>query len=270
MSNSKACILDHNSLGELSNAFEYSADSVLKIQKAVEGYLNGVIEVMERQLEVIAQKHEEAKERLASAREAMESAREHLKGSMSDVDSFASAVASVAYGAVSATALGATGVLVAAAKADCEMAQRNCDKWEKNYETAKEVVSECKTYKSDWEHRDAFSFGGDFYLEMLGRQHTDHATEKLRKILGLVEKYSDVSISSHENQRINHVEALDKYEKREIIRDSETKVSREQIDEMNYHGATNATRVVKCNQCKRPLSICICRSTRSNIELIES
>ena len=72
MEDSAINILDHNSLGELNNAFEYAADSVLKVQNAIAGYLKGVIEVMENQLEIVKQKYEEAKEYLSSAQEELD------------------------------------------------------------------------------------------------------------------------------------------------------------------------------------------------------
>lgn len=275
MSDSKACILDHNSLGDLNNAFEYAADSVLKVQKAVADYLKGVIEVMERQLEIVAQKYEEAKnqlaaakERLASAEAALQSARENMNNCMDGSDDLPGYIASAAYGAMNAAAVGAARTMVAAARADCARAQHNCDKWEKNYEIAKEVVSQCKTYKSDWEYQDLFSGGGDYHLELLGNQHTDEATDKLRKIIEVVEKYLNIPISSQGNRKTEDIEVLDKYDKRKIISNSDTKVRNEQIYELNRHDAAGATRVAKCKKCGRPLSICICGNTRKNIELL--
>lgn len=275
MSNSKACILDHNSLGELNNAFEYAADSVLKVQKAISDYLKGVIEVMEKHLDIVEKKYERAKERLESAKrrlamaeEAYESARESMNSSMDEADGVASTIACAAYGAVSAVAAGTAGAAVAAAKADCEIAQRNLDKWEKNYEIAKEVVSQCKAYKSDWEYQGVFISGGDNHLEMLGTYCTDEATKKLKKILEVVEKYLNVEISSHRNRNSEDLEILDKYDKRKIIRDSDAKVRDEQIYELNRHDTVAATRVAKCKSCGRPLSICICGNSRKNIDLV--
>lgn len=275
MSNSKACILDHNSLGDLNNAFEYAADSVLKVQKAISDYLKGVIEVMEEQLEIVEKKFEQAKERLESAKErlamaeeAYEAARESMNSSMDEADGVASTLACAAYGAISAAATGVTGAAVAAAKADCEMAQKSYDKWEKNYEKAKEVVSDCKGYKSDWDYQDPFFSGGDFHLEMLGTSRTDEATQKLKKILEIVDKYLNVEFSSHASRNTEEVEVLDKYDKRKIIEDSNYKVRGEQIHELNRHDAKGATRVAKCNNCGRPLSICICGNSRKNIDLV--
>lgn len=275
MSNSKIYILDHKLLGELNNALEYAADSVLKVQRAVISYLSGVIEVMEHELEVVAHKYEEAKERLEAAQRrlanvqaALESARLNASGCMDGADGFVSTAACAAYGAVNATAAGAAGTLVAAATADCERVQRNCDKWRERHEKAKDIASQCKTYKSDWEYRDAFSFGGDYHLEILGKEHTDEATKKLRKILGVVEKYLDFPISLHTSKIKTDGNVLDKDDKRTIIRNSENRVINEQIKEMNRHNSVGANRVAKCGQCGRPLSICICRNIRNKIELL--
>jgi hypothetical protein len=275
MSNSKICILDHNSLAELNNSFEYAADSVLKVREAVNEYLNGVIKVMESQLERVVQRYETAKENLKAARgrldavkERFAAIKENMTHSMDGAEDVAGVIVSATYGAASAASLGVVGGLVAAAQADYERAQRNYDKWEKNYNTAKEVLQQCKTYKSDWEYQNLLSWGGDFYLEMLGKNDTDSATEKLRRIIEVVEKYLNVSIVSNRNRSTDNVEVLNKEDKRKIQINSEKKVRNEQIYEMNYHNIANANRVAKCKECGRPLSICVCRSVRKNIELL--
>lgn len=275
MSNSKICILDHNSLAELNNSFEYAADSVLKVREAVNEYLNGVIKVMESQLERVVQRYETAKENLKAARGRLDAAKErfaaikeNMTHSMDGAEDVAGVIVSATYGAANAASLGVVGGLVAAAQADYERAQRNYDKWEKNYNTAKEVLQQCKTYKSDWEYQNLLSWGGDFYLEMLGKNDTDSATEKLRRIIEVVEKYLNVSIASNRNRSTDNVEILNKEDKRKIQINSEKKVRNEQIYEMNYHNIANANRVAKCKECGRPLSICVCRSIRKNIELL--
>lgn len=276
MSNSKICILDHKSLGELNNAFEYAADSVLKVQRAIAVYLSGVIEVMEHQLEIVAQKFEEAKERLNSAKErlaeaetSLASAQERMSQSMDcGDDSAAGALASAAQSAAYAAAVAAARARVVAAMAECEVAQANYDKWERNYETAKKVVAQCKAYKSDWEYQAPFVSGGDLHLEMLGKYYTDEATKKLKKIAEVIEKYLNISISSRRDSNPEDVEVLNKYDREKIITNSDFIVRKEQIEEMNRHGAVAANRVARCERCGRPLSICICGNSRKNIELL--
>ena len=276
MSSSKACILDHTLLGELHNAFEYAGDSVLKVQKAIECYLCGVIEVMNQQLEYVQKKYEDAKEsleaaqrRLATAEAQLAAERESLSSSMDGYgDSFFESVGAVASGAYHSAASAACAGMVAAARADCARAQLVYDKWKKNYETAQKVVSQCKGYKSDWEYWDPVNFGGEYLLDGLGKWRTDEATKKLKKILELVDKYLNIAFSSKEKKAREEVVVLDKYEKRKIIRDSEYEVRKEQIRELDRHKALGANRVAKCKKCGRPISICVCRYTRKNIDLI--
>lgn len=287
MSDSRACVLDHNSLVELNNAIEYAADSVLKVRDAVDGYLCGVIEVMEHQLEYVAERFEEAKQQLAAAKErlaaaerALQSAQESMRSSMDGADDASSTIAGMAHGAASAAVVAGASAMVAAAKADCARAQHNYDKWEKNYETAKKIVSQCKGYKSDWEHDDIVvierfdsrygggSHGGGRHLGLLGNQYTDEATKKLRKILEVIDKYLNTFISPNVRRNSEDVKVLDKYDKKKIIENSEFKVRQEQIDELNRHNAVAANRVAKCDRCGRPLSICVCGNTRKNSKLI--
>ena len=156
----------------------------------------------------------------------------------------------------------------AAAEARCALAEREVQKWEKNYEIAKEVVSQCKAYKSDWEYQDIFVCGGDCHLDRLGHQRTDDATSKLRKIIAVLEKYLKISISPNGNTTIEDVQVLDKYDVTKIIRDSDYNERKEQIHELNRHDAVAANRVAKCPRCGRALAICICGNSRKNIELM--
>ena len=48
MSEPSAHIRDHQSLIELNNTLEYSADSILKILEQVDAYLKGVIESLKK------------------------------------------------------------------------------------------------------------------------------------------------------------------------------------------------------------------------------
>ena len=52
MSEPSAHIRDHQSLIELNNTLEYSADSILKILEQVDAYLKGVIEALKKQMKV--------------------------------------------------------------------------------------------------------------------------------------------------------------------------------------------------------------------------
>lgn len=276
MSNSKICILDHTSLGDLHNAFEYAGDSVLKVQKAIADYLRGVIEVMEQQFEYVQKKFEEAEKRLEAAKSRLAAAeaqlaaqRDSLSSSMDGYgDSFFESVGAVASGAYHSAASAACAGMVAAARADCARAQLVYDKWKKNYETAEKVLSQCKGYRSDWDYWDPLNSGGDHHLERLGKDRTDEATKKLRKILEVVERYLNVSISSDGKRVREEVVALDEYDKKKIIGDSGYEVRNEQIRELNRHHAMGANRVAKCKKCGRPLSICVCGYTRKNIDII--
>ena len=53
MCSSKAYIRDRNSLVELNNILEYTADSILKILESVDSYLSGVRDVLNSQLEIL-------------------------------------------------------------------------------------------------------------------------------------------------------------------------------------------------------------------------
>ena len=247
MSNSKACVLDHSKLGELNNALEYAGDSVLKIQNAIAEYLRGVIEVMEQQLEVIQRKFEEAKDALSVAQEELDDCLASQEYDPETGDVYPSC---------------------SCERSQVRHAEAECKKWEERYEIAKEVVSQCKAYKSDWEYQDIFVCGGDCHLDRLGHQRTDDATSKLRKIIEVLEKYLRISISPNGNTTTEDVKVLDKYDVTKIIRDSDYKERKEQIHELNRHDAVAANRVAKCPRCGRALSICICGNSRKNIELI--
>lgn len=247
MEDSTINILDHNSLGELNNAFEYAADSVLKVQNAIAVYLKGVIEVMEQQLEIVKQKYEEAKAFHSSAQEELDDC---LSSQEQDPET------------------GEVYPSCNSERSNVKHAEAECNKWKERYDTADKIVSQCKAYKSDWEHKEPFTSGGDEHLEMLGKQHTDEATTKLKKIIDIVNEYLGVSFSSDGGSVSTDVEVLDKHDRQRIINNSDAKVREEQIREIYRHKTAAANRVAKCERCGRPLSICICGNTRKNIEIL--
>ena len=67
MYSSKAYIRDRNSLVELNNSLEYTADSILKILESVDSYLSGVRDVLNRQLEILGKELEDAEQELSDA-----------------------------------------------------------------------------------------------------------------------------------------------------------------------------------------------------------
>ena len=247
MEESTINILDHNSLGELNNAFEYAADSVLKVQKAIAVYLKGVVEVMEQQLEIVKQKYEEAKDILSAAQKELNNC---LSSQKSDPET------------------GEVYPSCNSERSNVRHAKEECNKWKERYDTAVKIVSQCKAYKSEWEHKEPFTSGGDEHLEKLGKQHTDEATQKLKKIIDIVNEYLSVSFSSDAGSVSTDVEVLDKHDRQRIINNSDAKVREEQLHEFNRHKTAVANRVAKCERCGRPLSICICGNTRKNIEIL--
>ena len=70
MSEPSAHIRDHQSLIELNNTLEYSADSILKILEQVDSYLKGVIEALKKQMKVLEEELRAAEESLAEAEKA--------------------------------------------------------------------------------------------------------------------------------------------------------------------------------------------------------
>lgn len=259
MCSSKAYIRDHQSLIELNNVLDYSADSILKILESVNSYLEGVQEALSKQMAMLEEELQKAKEKLAKAEKALSDCKSSQKWDEEDEvyrPSCSSETSRV------------------------QSAREKRDLCQEKYDKAQHIVNECKSEIDKYKQSGGFIIppGGEKTLEYIAQEHTDKATAKMKEILEVVEEYLKCSMSikscyassagsipaKHSDSSGNNEDKpLSQGEKKEKFANAIQKVIARQHSE-NYgdRQIADANRVMICPGCKRPLVACICPHTR--------
>lgn len=271
MCSSKAYIRDPQSLIELSNVLKWSADSILKILESVNSYLTGVQESWSKQTTMLEERLQKAKEQLEKAEKALSDCESSQKWDEEDQ--------------VYRPSCSGKSSRVQSAREERDLCQEKCDK-------ARNIVDECKSEISRYQQSGGFLTppGGEKVLEYLAKEHTDHATEKMRKILEIVEEYlrcgmsiksgyssSSGSLPSKKTEGRPADKPLSPEKKADRFHEAIKKVIQRQYEEnQGSGGIAPANRVMICPKCHRPLPACICPHTRereyvrSDIQMIKN
>ena len=265
MSEPSAYICDHQSLIELNNTLEYCADSILKILEQVNEYLKGVRETMEAQKKVVEEALKEAEEKLKEAEESLNACEASQEWDEEEKEY--------------------------RPDCSCEVNQVRLvreirDKCQERLNEVQKIVDECNYEIEQYKEPGGILCipppGGEKTLENLAKEHTNNATNKMRDILDVVEKYLRYNMSK--SRASTNIEekltksTLTKEEKKERFETAIKRViDRQENESRRYHNEiAEANRVMICPRCGRPFVACICSKkreleyTRENIQIIKN
>ena len=260
MSEPSAHIRDHQSLIELNNTLEYSADSILKILEQVDAYLKGVIEALKKQMKVLEEELRAAEEALAEA----EKAHSSCVASQRWVDEYEDEDGNTHGGYYTPSCNSEASAV--------ERCREERDRCQEKYEKAKCICDDCEHEIDEYKKEPGFIIppGGEKLMEALAKDHTDKATSKMRDILAVVEKYLRYNMSTKAS-------CLSPEEKKERFNNAIQKViERQQNENYGSRQIADANRVIRCPRCGRPPIACICNNTREreytreNIQIIRN
>jgi len=268
MSEPTAHIRDHQSLIELNNTLEYSADSILKILEQVDRYLAGVIEALKKQMDVLEEELRVAEEELSESEQALSDCEASQEWDEEEEEYRPSC--SCEAGRVSS-------------------AREIRDKCQERVNQAQSIIGDCEYEIEEYKKSGGFITppGGEKLLEGLAHDHTDRATSKMREILDIVEKYLryNMSVKSPFNSSIppaaDSMSSIDNTltpeQKKDRFNDAVQRViQQQQSDNCGSRQIADATRVMRCPGCGRPPVACICNNTREreytreNIQIIRN
>jgi len=252
MSDREMHIRDDNALKDLNNAFEYAADSLLKIEESVESYFAGVKNALEQQLELLLKQLEQAQEELCAARESLSS----CEASQTEDED----------GNITPSCKWEASAVVEAEEkvAECQ----------RKYEAGGKIVDNCQ---SEWEtYHKQYTFlspaGGHFFVDHASNKHTDESTETLKKIIEIEDRYQKSTFGNSSNSPIRDSELSHVRPENKPLTEDEQKYRREvitdQISREQSAPKVNANRVMACPCCGRPLAMCICSRKKENMEII--
>ena len=256
MSEPSAHIRDHQSLIELNNTLEYSADSILKILEQVDGYLKGVIEVLKNQTKELEEELRAAEEKLSEAEQALSD----CEASQEWDDEEEEYRPSCNYEA-----------------GRVRLTREIRDKCQERVNQAQKIQKDCEYEIEQYKYTGGVMGvpppGGEKTMEDLAKEHTDKATSKMRDILAVVEKYlrynmstkascfsttpTDIDVTNGSSK------TLSPEEKKERFNSAIKKViERQQSENYGSRQIADANRVIRCPRCGRPPIACICNNTR--------
>ena len=256
-----ANIRDSQSLVELHNTLEYSADSMLKVLESVNNYLQGVLQAMEKQMEVLKQQLEEANQRLECAENELSACESSQKYDEETGEYYPSC---------------------SAERSEVQSArewQRNC---QEKHDAPQKILHECKYEVGEYKKEAGFIIppGGEKTLEYLAKIHTDKSTEKLRTIMKAEDDYQSTPVTLGTDENTNS--SISKQESAPVVvnvdkdnipltaeekKERQQRALREVIERQKYDSYRNdiadANRCVVCSVCGRPYLCCVCHNLRA-------
>lgn len=254
MSEPTAHIRDHQSLIELNNTLEYSADSILKILEQVDGYLKGVIEALKNQIKVLEDELRAAEEKMSEAEQDLSDCEASQEWDEENEEYRPSC--SCEAGRV-------------------RLAREIRDKCQERVNQAQSILRDCEYEIEEYKKTPGIVTppGGEKLLEGLAKDHTDKATSKMREILAVVERYLRYNMSTKSSMFSTASTDLDgtndssrtltPEEKKERFNSAIQRViERQQNENYGSRQIADANRVIRCPRCGRPPIACICNNTR--------
>lgn len=256
MNEPSSYIRDHQSLVELNNTLEYTADSILKILEQVNAYIQGVKKVLKEQMEMLQEELRAAEEKLSDAEQALSDCEDSQKWDEEKEEYLPSC---------------------SWQKGRVKLAREIRDKCKERVEKAQKIIDECEYEISEYKRPPGIftPAGGEKTMEYLAQDHTDKATGKLREILEVVEEYLKFPMSAKKGfgtaaapdsnmaDSSSDTVSLSPEQKKERFENAIQKViERQHSENYGYSRVADANRVMKCPRCGRPAVACICSNTR--------
>jgi hypothetical protein len=238
MTDSKVLIYDYKTLIQLNDAMDYCGDSLLKLLKTVDEYLQSCLRAFEEQRDNLKRQLDREAEELREAENALSDCTSSQEWDEEDK----------------------------CYRPSCSSERSNVESAKEHYYDCKEkhdkacgIVSDCKHEIEEYKFSGGIlrPSGGEKTLEYLAKTHTDEAQAKMNKILELVEKYLGRPLQETEaNESLPPTQA-------QQFKEATEKVQAKQKSESSNIANANVSMV--CNDCKRPIPICICAKQREKV-----
>lgn len=165
-------------------------------------------------------------------------------------------------------------------------ARKVCDECRHKYDEGCRIKDECD--KEIELYQEPFGIltppGGEKTLEYLAIEHTENATKKMQEILDVIDEYISTPISiGNAVDNLNMPAALDderpvedrpltNIEKKERFKNAiRNAIERQQDQNHGDRKIADANRVMKCPKCDRPIAACVCGTDdriKDNIQII--
>lgn len=246
-----AKIRNIRSLEKLNNMIEYSGEAMATIEENVSNYINGVKEVLEKQLEIIREKLEEAEERLSEAEDAL-----------------ADCEASQSYDEES----GEYTPSCSCEAREVESARQEVEEWRKKYEEGQRIVRECQQEIDDYNYPGSplCPPGGHYLILNMRDNQTPKASQLLRNCIDKLRDILQQDVGGDPSAIMDYVPE----DQNKPLSEEERKIAFEKNiqdikDKQSAFDVKDANRVMRCPECGRPLPLCICRNLHADVNLYQ-
>jgi hypothetical protein len=255
MTDSKVIILDYHTLIQLNDALDYCGDSLLKLLREVDDYLQSCLRAFEEQRDMLKERLEIAERELQEAEEALSEAECDYSSCLDsqreykdeDGDTYISPSCDCERSRVES------------ARQHRDVCKEKRDECQRKLDAAECIISDCRHEIEEYKFSGGIlrPNGGEVTLEYLAKYHTDEARAKMNKILEIVEKYLGRPLQQTEpNESLPPTQA-------EQFKKATEKVQAMQKDESSHIADANVSML--CPGCRRPLPICICARMRERV-----
>ncbi|MCM1451132.1 MAG: hypothetical protein NC102_02650 [Clostridium sp.] len=244
-----AYISDHRMLVDLGNAVHYAGDSIMRLREAVDGYFRSIEYAMEQKIEEANNRLRAAEESLSIAQSALSACRE--SGYYDDEKE-------------------------EYIEPNCSCEERDVRSAEKEVSRIHSIIEKLERIKSEVgcefnRYRQPFGIiapgGGDGILQWLGENLTKDASEKMKQILEIVEKYLRVNIGrnspSYRSDAPNDMRPdghgpSEEKKKDKFRQGIEQIIERQSANNHGDHQLHGNNTVALCPGCHRPIIACVC------------
>ena len=250
MAEQGAYIRDVHSLEELNNMIEYSGEAMANIEENVSSYINGVKDVLDKQLEFIREQLDKALEKL---HEAEEDLCDCEASQTEDEDGNITPSCNMERWAVQA-------------------ARREVDEWQKKYDKGKSIVEECQREIDDYNYSGGILEppGGHCLIQNMRNNQTPNASQQLRDCIDKLKDILTTDVGG-DPDFFETDSCITNPDDRPLSKDERFDMFRYNIQGIKNEQAMgevkDANRAMRCPNCGRPLPLCTCHNLHGDVHI---
>jgi hypothetical protein len=255
MTDSKVLIYDYKTLIQLNDALDYCGDSLLKLLKEVDNYLQSCLRAFEEQRDFLKEQLEIAERELQEAEQALSEAENDYSSCLSSQHEEEDEDGNT----YTTPSCSGEQSRVESARRYSDVCREKHDECKRKLDAAERIISDCKYEIEQYKFSGGIlrSNGGEATLEYLAKTHTDEAQAKMNKIHEKIEQYLGRPLQQTQpNESLPPTKA-------EQFKKATEKVQAMQKSESSDVADANVSML--CPGCHRPMPICICARMRERI-----
>ncbi|MDR0540984.1 MAG: hypothetical protein LBH19_02100 [Dysgonamonadaceae bacterium] len=250
MTDSKVIIKDASSLLRLRDALDFCGDSLLKLLREVDNYLQAILQQFERQRDCFKEQLEQAEQALQEAEQALQEAENDYSDCLASQREYEDEDGHT-YVSPSCSSERSCVESARRHKDECQAARDEC---KRKLDAAERIVSDCKHEIDEYKFRGGIlrPNGAEYTLEYIADGHTEEAIRKMDEIVEVIEEYLGRRLAeTNPNDGLTSTQA-------QKFQAASEKVKAKQKSEAESNKIADANAEGICPNCKQPIANCQC------------